>query len=750
MIYNKDDYLNRFDLARARIHDIATDTGNRDSIIPEYYNFFKRAAALLDYLVRLYDTDFDAVSLESLKKINAKLYYELLPEHYEESFANPDYCCRVMPDKETAQTLCGLYAEIRSSIPYVFEKNILGLTALMEVFIEIYCDMEHDLLVKDNTDEISFKDEYTYISGNQNGNSGGSGSKESGRLFFIKDALYYYVSDYSDVLLADRIRSQMTPNEHYSEDTSHMDDVINVLSDESEFIKKIVCDSDLTDLSFLYMYGDHIGPNEVKTAEYLNSLSASQICSMAETFVNGFRKGYELYNIDLKKKKTVNIRYNIGFERLVREEIKLFNAMGLEVTIYRAYTNLINKNRGISIGYKSTSPNPQYDYDHREDDALFLDKAYLYRRLDVIKNTYDKYENEAHAFAGPAVMEIFGEKPFSPVMKDTAVSYTREQRYEITHYRSLLSELTEKYIKSSEVSFTIIAYPVPEIGNDYQNIFRDTIALNTLPDDKYRDIQQALIDELDKGTAAHVTGRNGNKTDIWVSLNTPEDPEHETAFENCLADVNIPLGEVFTSPVLKGTTGLLNVSDIYLNGLQFLDLNIWLKDGLVTDYSCSNFADAPEDNGHNNAKVGRDYISRNILFNHDTLPLGEFAIGTNTTAYVMARKYGIESMMPILIEEKTGPHFALGDTCYSHEEDLVTYNPDGKKMTAKENDFSKKRSTDPAKAYFNCHTDITIPYSELGSIIVKHADGSETSIIEDGLFVLPGTEALNDPLKESD
>ena len=29
-------------------------------------------------------------------------------------------------------------------------------------------------------------------------------------------------------------------------------------------------------------------------------------------------------------------------------------------------------------------------------------------------------------------------------------------------------------------------------------------------------------------------------------------PDKETVFENCLADVNIPLGEVFTSPVLKG------------------------------------------------------------------------------------------------------------------------------------------------------------------------------------------------------
>ena len=62
--------------------------------------------------------------------------------------------------------------------------------------------------------------------------------------------------------------------------------------------------------------------------------------------------------------------------------------------------------------------------------------------------------------------------------------------------------------------------------------------------------------------------------------------------------------------------------------------------------------------------------------------MGEFAIGTNTTAYCMARKYDIAAKLPILIAEKTGPHFAVGDTCYSHEEDMVTYNPDGKQIVA--------------------------------------------------------------------
>ena len=146
----------------------------------------------------------------------------------------------------------------------------------------------------------------------------------------------------------------------------------------------------------------------------------------------------------------------------------------------------------------------------------------------------------------------------------------------------------------------------------------------------------------------------------------------------------------------------------------------------------------------------RKYISDNVLFHHDTLPMGEFAIGTNTTAYRMARVYDIAAKMPILIAEKTGPHFAVGDTCYTYDEDNMTYNPDGKAIIARDNSVSIRRKDDISKAYFNCHTDITIPYDELGAITVIRHDGSTCDIIRDGRFVLEGVEALNKPLDTLD
>lgn len=115
---------------------------------------------------------------------------------------------------------------------------------------------------------------------------------------------------------------------------------------------------------------------------------------------------------------------------------------------------------------------------------------------------------------------------------------------------------------------------------------------------------------------------------------------------------------------------------------------------------------------------------------------------------MVSKRYKIADVMPILIAEKTGPHFAVGDTCYSHEEDIMTYNPDGKAIVARQNDISALRTTDITKAYFNCHTDITIPYDELGELTAVGNDGTEYVIIQNGRFVLNGIEELNKPFDE--
>ena len=126
------------------------------------------------------------------------------------------------------------------------------------------------------------------------------------------------------------------------------------------------------------------------------------------------------------------------------------------------------------------------------------------------------------------------------------------------------------------------------------------------------------------------------------------------------------------------------------------------------------------------------------------------AAGTGSFLSSQAKRLGVEARMPILIAEKMGPHFAVGDTCYSHAEEVKVYNPDGKEIVARDNEVAALRSVNPSKAYFNCHTDITIPYDELAELTAVKKDGGRIPIIANGRFVLPGTEELNEPLRELD
>lgn len=655
-----------------------------------YRDYFRKVSEFIlkinEIRERMQDKPFEQCTLDELKRENESIYADVVGDQYDTSYANPAYAVSLFGE-EIGQLLSFLYTELRGEIAYVYEQQVEYLAICNELFIEIY-----------NCFEGTLTPDY----------------KE------LKEIVYWYASDYCDVFVADRIEEQLNP--------------------ECSFAADIVTKSNLNDLRYLYQYGEYVSENEWKTAEHLNTLPQKTIDQMADVYTEGYRIGFVNAGIDLSKKSVVNIRYTLGFERVIKKAIENFEKMGLRPTIYRAAVSVLTKRQHYKVGYYGAIANKQYEYDHRQDQGLFLDKKFMERKLDVMKNAYEKYRELAGEHAGPAVMEIFGEEPFAPVQKPESVVLTEKQEKLSVLFDSKSGQLTNQYIKGDERSFTIVAYPVPEIGAQYKEIFDEVIRINMLDANVYKNVQQALIDALDKGEYVHILGKDKNETDLKVQLYRLSDPAKETIFENCVADVNIPVGEVFTSPVLEGTNGVLNVSKVYLNELQYRDLKITFENGKITEYTCSNFEDEEQ---------SKKYIKSNILHNHDTLPLGEFAIGTNTTAYVVAKKYQIEDKMPILIAEKMGPHFAVGDTCYSWSEENKLYNPDGKEIVAKDNSVSILRKEDVSKAYFQCHTDITIPYEELEEIAVVTEKGERIMLLKDGHFVLSGTEILNEPLKEA-
>ena len=676
----------RYELAIERIENIKGE----NTVSEKYRDYFRTLAdfaLLVDKLKeKIENGEYYKFSIEELECWNTHLYDDVLGEHYKTSYANPAFATEKF-GIEYGRLLSFLYTELRGVIPYAFEKKTEYLDILFELFIEVYNQFEEEN-----------EPEYEHV----------------------RQTIYWYASDYCDVFLADRIKEQIDPEDNFAAD--------------------LIMNSDFNDVRYLYYYGEYVSENEKRTAMHLNELPLETIQKMADVYTEGYRIGFVNTGKNLSKKATVNIRYTLGFERVIRIAIENFRKMGLKPTIYRAGVSVLTKRQHLKIGYYGGIANKQYEYDHKDDQALILDRQFMERKLEVMRTTYEQYKDLARRHAGPACMETFGEEPFTPVSKSEAVKLKDKQKEISLEYDSKSSQIVNSYIPGDERSFTIVAYPVPEIGDQYEEIFDEIIKINTLDAKVYEKVQQTIIDALDQGTSVHILGNNGNHTDLRVQLYKLKDPKKETIFENCVADVNIPVGEVFTSPVLEGTNGVLHVSQVYLNELLYKDLEVTFSNGMVADYSCKNFEHELEN---------KEYFLDNVLYRHPTLPLGEFAIGTNTTAYVAAKKYNIADKMPILIAEKMGPHFAVGDTCYSWAEDIKVYNPNGKEIVARDNSVSIQRKEDVSAAYFHCHTDITIPYEELKSITVECADGKEIEIIRDGIFVLPGTEILNEPLKNS-
>ena len=676
----------RYELAIERIENIKGE----NTVSEKYRDYFRTLAdfaLLVDKLKeKIENGEYYKFSIEELECWNTHLYDDVLGEHYKTSYANPAFATEKF-GIEYGRLLSFLYTELRGVIPYAFEKKTEYLDILFELFIEVYNQFEEEN-----------EPEYEHV----------------------RQTIYWYASDYCDVFLADRIKEQIDP--------------------ENNFAADLIMNSDFNDVRYLYYYGEYVSENEKRTAMHLNELPLETIQKMADVYTEGYRIGFVNTGKNLSKKETVNIRYTLGFERVIRIAIENFRKMGLKPTIYRAGVSVLTKRQHLKIGYYGGIANKQYEYDHKDDQALILDRQFMERKLEVMRTTYEQYKDLARRHAGPACMETFGEEPFTPVSKSEAVKLNDKQKEISLEYDSKSSQIVNSYIPGDERSFTIVAYPVPEIGDQYEEIFDEIIKINTLDAKVYEKVQQTIIDALDQGTSVHILGNNGNHTDLRVQLYKLKDPKKETIFENCVADVNIPVGEVFTSPVLEGTNGVLHVSQVYLNELLYKDLEVTFSNGMVADYSCKNFEHELEN---------KEYFLDNVLYRHPTLPLGEFAIGTNTIAYVAAKKYNIADKMPILIAEKMGPHFAVGDTCYSWAEDIKVYNSNGKEIVARDNSVSIQRKEDVSAAYFHCHTDITIPYEELKSITVECADGKEIEIIRDGIFVLPGTEILNEPLKNS-
>jgi len=679
------------------IKRIMDATENKSGPKRDYYSFIRLAAGFILKIIalekKLDDNYFKKTGFETLLIENHSLYNEIYPQNYSKSYADPAFCVKIF-GAENGRLISYFYYALRNLIEYAYLHRKNRVDEYAAIFIR-FCEYI------ESAKKINCKDIEKIVTAIDLDDMSGK------RLEYIR--------------------------ERYDPGFSFYKDIVNSASDK--------------DLRYLFRYGCHIGINEIKTADFINRLSAAEIRHLAKHIAAAYIEGFITENKNRGGRDRVKIIPSAGYERMIRELMREFERLGFKCII-----NIM----------ESTDANSQCDYDHRYDRKPVLSAKFVADATDAYEKALKKIMPEISKYSGQARVGTFGEEPFSPAEKKECYALDKPGQKFHNQYMNDILNLFSKYIPDANTSFTAIRFPNPEIGPDFEEIFMEILKINTLDTKKYIRIQQRIIDALDIADRVHIKGAGTNRTDITVKMPGLKDPEKETNFYNCGADVNIPVGEVFTTPELKGTNGTLHIEETYLDGFNYKDLVLEFKDGCVTGYSCRNFADA---------KQNQKYIEENLFSLKEGLPIGEFAIGTNTLAYAVAKKYGIEKKLPILIAEKMGPHFAIGDTCYCHVEEIPIYNQINKKeVTARENERTALRNEVGNKAYTNVHVDITLPYESIEFIravkktaagkikdkrnIIKSRnranidDGNiETDIIVRGRFVLAGTEELNTPLE---
>lgn len=663
---------------KTKLHEILTEIHHhRAEYLTDSHRLYM--SRLGEFLILLCDIEqrndhFWLHTTESdLREENARLYEDIDPEMYGESYANPSYSVSVFGDEKGI--LFSFFAyQIRNCIEFAFKHQIYKLN----LYIQLFCDIWE--IVKNS-------------------------------------------SDCEELLKRTLIRNKRLKslNDHISETRMQFDPSFSYHVD---FLKN----NDLTDTRFLFRYGVHIGDIELKTAQLLATYPEQKIDDLAEYTINAFRYGFKHHGRTLEPGSTIRITYWVGQERVVKALTKILEKQGFKPHVFHV---------------RSSSFNPQYDYDHKDDQSLYLDRKYTDQQMLYIEQAYDECREIIGKNSGVIAInpDKFGENNISPVLKTECLHFSESQHVLLQEMMNKRASLRMKYIDQNKLSSTCIAFPSPTIGPQFEEIFSAIWDVNMIDSEYYEKIQQKMIDVMDKGKYITLKGRNGNKTDLTIMLQELEEPQKQSNFLNGVADVNIPAGELFTTPQLRGTQGLLHLHEFFVNGLQFKDLLLTFTDGYISDYACRNFQ---------TMEKNKRYIENNLLSPHKTLPMGEFAIGTNTSAYVVAKKYDIAHKLSILISEKMAPHIAIGDTCFAMQESMNVVNRlDKKIMVAVDNEKSACRKDNFNEAYTFRHIDIVIPYDQIASITVHNNNGFHVDIINNGRFVLPGTEELNQPLIEA-
>lgn len=175
----------RYNLTLERIRMIPKE----DSVMSVYRDYFQKTAEFIleldGILNRISSESTEHCELEGLQEENRNIDQDIIEGHYDRSYANPEFAVQTMGE-DIGHYLSLLYAELRRGIWDAYQRKKDYLTIRNELFVEIYNCFEDE-------NEPNIKE--------------------------LRSILYWYVSDYYEVFLADRIQEKIL-----SGDTVHRAD----------------------------------------------------------------------------------------------------------------------------------------------------------------------------------------------------------------------------------------------------------------------------------------------------------------------------------------------------------------------------------------------------------------------------------------------------------------------------------------------------------------------------------------------
>ncbi len=471
---------------------------------------------------------------------------------------------------------------------------------------------------------------------------------------------------------------------------------------------------------YLYMLGGYVSEEAIRCARFMMTLPEEEIEKAAVSLAEAYSNGLSRARRDIRRKKTLCLHYPLGMERLAAAALSALRSKGW--TVFAAAPSF-------------THPNPQYLYDHANDTALILNEEYAAACQKEYDKLYEENSAALSAFGGTVNILSFGNQPFVPEKKALRPEYKADQRALIRKTEADMAVSRKSFAEEANESSTAVAYPSPLIGENFEVIFRELLKLNADNAGRLERVQSSLINALDKGSAVTIIGKAPNETRLTVSLTMPENPRRQNGFFSCLADYELPAGEIYTTPRLAGTNGLLHIEKLSYRGYSFENLKLTFEDGLVSSWSCSDCPDAEE---------GSRLMAEVLFAPLETLPLGQLSIGTNTALCCLAERYSLDACLPELLRSKISVQFVLGDSCFAGTEETAVFNPDRKEMIARENEKTALRREDPTEAYTHVRIPLSLAFLDIEKITVITEKGSN-DLIRSGRFVLPGADILNEP-----